>query len=81
MQLGTRWSMGAEPPARLSEQVVAAIFGVEGNDVAPSPDRRWTLTWLEGRPIAELEPAANSDVYTTVSVNPEDLTAVITFGD
>ncbi|MEO7348458.1 MAG: hypothetical protein ABIW32_01120 [Terrimesophilobacter sp.] len=72
--------MGDEPPARLSEQVVAAIHDVESSDTAPSPSRRWTLTWLEGRPIAELEPPAHNDVFTTVSVDPEDLTAIVTFG-
>ena len=86
MQLGTRWAMGETPPARLSEQVVAAIRmvesgEVESNDAHPSSTRRWTLTWLEGRPIAELEPAADSDVFTTVSVDPDDLSAVVTFGD
>lgn len=56
MQLGTRWTVGEEPPARLPVEVVAAIRGVEaelaGVDTA---SWRWTLTWLEGRPVAELD--------------------------
>ncbi len=72
MQLGTRWVMGAEPPARLPAEVVAAIREVERDrDTASSP-RRWTLTWLEGRPIVELDPATDSDEFTTITVDPDD---------
>lgn len=90
MQLGTRWAMGSEPPARLPEEVVAAIrevesaaagqWGEHGEGDAPtaSSDRRWTLTWLEGRPIAELDPAPESDEITTIRFNPADRTASIT---
>lgn len=56
MQLGTRWQIGAEPPARLPDSVVAAIATVEielaGIDTT---GWRWTLTWLEGRPVVELD--------------------------
>lgn len=56
MQLGTRWNVGAEPPARLSEAVVAAVAQVEGELAGVSTDGwRWTLTWLEGRPVVELD--------------------------
>lgn len=55
MQLGTRWDVGGEPPERVPEAMRAAIREVEaelaGVDTA---GWRWTLTWLEGRPIAEL---------------------------
>lgn len=54
MQLGTRWSVGAEPPARLTEGVIAAIRAVEA-EVGERPDWRWTLTWLEGRPVVQLD--------------------------
>ena len=30
MQLGTRWAVGAEPPARLNPDVRAAVRAVEG---------------------------------------------------
>ncbi len=53
MQLGTRWGVGEEPPARLSADFVAAIRAVEA-EIGPR-DWRWTLTWLEGRPVAELD--------------------------
>jgi len=54
MQLGTRWSLGDEPPARLPESVVEAIRGVEA-EVGPRDGWRWTLTWLESRPVVELD--------------------------
>ena len=56
MQLGTRWSVGDMPPSRLADDVVAAVKAVEselaGIDTA---GWRWTLTWLEGRPVVELD--------------------------
>ena len=54
MQLGTRWSLGDEPPARLAENVVAAIREVE-TEVGERDGWRWTLTWLEDRPVVELD--------------------------
>jgi hypothetical protein len=54
MQLGTRWGVGDDPPARLSEAVIAAVRGVE-TEVGDRPGWRWTLTWLEGRPVVELD--------------------------
>ena len=52
MQLGTRWSVGGEPPARLSPEVRAAIRAVEGELLGRDTTLwRWTLTWLEGRPV------------------------------
>jgi hypothetical protein len=56
VQLGTRWSVGAEPPERLSEDLKAAIFSVEAERESRDTSMwRWTLTWLEGHPKAELE--------------------------
>lgn len=57
MQLGTRWPAGSEPPSRLPENLVRAIRDVEAGLETPTDDRFWTLTWLEGRPIVELDPA------------------------
>lgn len=56
MQLGTRWDAGGEPPARVPEAMHAAIRDVEAElaDV-DTAGWRWTLTWLEGRPIVELD--------------------------
>ncbi|ALJ20677.1 hypothetical protein [Microbacterium sp. No. 7] len=53
MQLGTRWAAGSEPPASVPAVLRAAIAEVEAR--AADPGARWTLTWLEGRPIAELD--------------------------
>lgn len=69
--------MGGEPPARLPDEVVAAIRTVEGDGAVVSAQRRWTLTWLEGRPVLELDPAEDSDEYTTITVDPDDHTARI----
>ena len=56
MQLGTRWSVGDEPPARLPETVTAAIGRVEAELAGVDTSQwRWTLTWLEGRPVVELD--------------------------
>ncbi|MDZ4045378.1 MAG: hypothetical protein U1E32_06320 [Rhodoglobus sp.] len=56
MQLGTRWKVGDEPPARLDETVRAAIGGVEEELTGvDTTGWRWTLTWLEGRPVVELD--------------------------
>jgi len=58
MQLGTRWDVGAEPPEALSEAMLRGIARVEAELEADGIDAvswRWTLTWLERRPIAELD--------------------------
>jgi len=59
MQLGTRWSVGDEPPSRLPEVMVGAIADVESElaelDGVDTSGWRWTLTWLEGRPVVELD--------------------------
>lgn len=56
MQLGTRWSVGAEPPAKLPQPVTDAIASVEWSlDGVDTSQWRWTLTWLEGRPVVELD--------------------------
>ncbi|WP_282846014.1 hypothetical protein [Microbacterium oxydans] len=51
MQLGTRWATGAQPPASVPEALRPAIAEVESQGLAG----HWTLTWLEGRAIAELD--------------------------
>ena len=66
MQLGTRWEIGAEPPSRLPDAVVAAIAAVEIELAAlDTTGWRWTLTWLEGRPVVEL------DDGTTIRIDHE----------
>jgi hypothetical protein len=45
MQLGTRWSVGAEPPSRLSPEMLDAIRGVEAERGGLDTSMwRWTLT-------------------------------------
>ncbi|MEO6504420.1 MAG: hypothetical protein ABIW36_06810 [Terrimesophilobacter sp.] len=55
MRLGTRWLVGATAP-RLPDAVTHAIADVEtelaGVDTA---GWYWTLTWLEGKPVVELD--------------------------
>lgn len=56
MQLGTRWNVGATPPPRLTDDVLAAIADIESElTEIDTAQWRWTLTWLEGRPVVELD--------------------------
>lgn len=54
MQLGTRWSAGTLPPTAVPRELHAAIVEAETRSEA-APPASWTLTWLEGLPIAELD--------------------------
>src|SRR4051794_12578272 len=70
MQLGTRWTAGAQPPASVPPGLHAQIAAVEAAlpaDQLGQPAPRWTLTWLEGRPIAELD----TGVIVTFDVDGE----------
>lgn len=51
MQLGTRWATDSEPPASVPSDLRPAIAEVEARGLTG----HWTLTWLEGRAIAELD--------------------------
>ena len=58
MQLGTRWTSGDEPPKSVPEALRRGIRSVDDaipRDDLGQPRPRWTLTWLEGKPIAELD--------------------------
>lgn len=58
MQLGTRWTAGADAPSSLPASMRAQIAAVEAlipSDTLGQPAPRWTLTWLEGKPIAQLD--------------------------
>ncbi|WP_255252713.1 hypothetical protein [Curtobacterium sp. 'Ferrero'] len=70
--------MGGQPPARLPEAMVVAVREVEDELAAESVDTGtwgWTLTFLEGKPIVELDdgtsihldPAGHAQV-----TNPDD---------
>ncbi len=65
MQLGTRWTSGDEPPRSLPEafrRVIAEVDASRPADQLGQPAPRWTLTWLEGRPVLELDGTATSPV-------------------
>ena len=58
MQLGTRWTSGDEPPTSVPAALRPGIEAVDAtipDDQLGQPRPRWTLTWLEGKPIAELD--------------------------
>jgi hypothetical protein len=55
MQLGSRFSPG-QAPVSLPPQLLQDIAAVEaGLSEEERGILRWTLTWLEGRPIVELD--------------------------
>jgi hypothetical protein len=71
MQLGTRWPVGATPPDRLVDAVVLAIRDVEAQLAEVDTSAwRWTLTWLESRPVVTL------DDGTTILVSREGIISV-----
>ncbi|KRA23278.1 Fe-S oxidoreductase [Microbacterium sp. Root61] len=58
MQLGTRWTAGEQPPAAVPAALHTAIAEADAAALAAQDGGyapRWTLTWLEKRPIAELD--------------------------
>lgn len=74
MQLGTRWTVGARVPQGVPPVMAEAISGVEDEltiDGLDASTWRWTLTWLEGRPVAML------DDGTTVRLDPATGDAVV----
>ncbi|WP_294179938.1 hypothetical protein [uncultured Schumannella sp.] len=76
MQLGTRWSVGATAPATLPSAVTAAIAEVEAEVASFDTSAwRWTLTWLEGRPVVEL------DDGTTIRYDPVSDAATVSAAD
>ena len=75
MQLGTRWTLGGTLPAGLPHVVEIAVGAVEEDLTALDVDTstwRWTLTWLESKPVIEL------DDGTIIRYNPVDDSATIT---
>lgn len=52
MQLGARWRAGEQPHRSVPAALHSAIASAE----SAHPDAEaWTLTWLEGRPVCELD--------------------------
>ncbi|WP_411722487.1 hypothetical protein [Mycetocola sp.] len=80
MRLGTRWSVGETPAEGLPEVVLAAVRTVEDELRAEDVDARtwrWTLTWLEGRPVLELDDGTvitYNDVADTATIRQHDAT-------
>lgn len=75
MQLGTRWSIGAAVPSGLPHVVEIAVQAVEEELDAVGEDTsawRWTLTWLEGKPVIQL------DDGTVIRYNAGEDSATIT---
>lgn len=72
MQLGTRWPAHTPEPGNLPDDVKAAIYEVE-RELQELPDDtsswNWTLTYLENRPVVQL------DDGTTIRI---DATGVVT---
>lgn len=54
MQLGTRWVAGAAAPAAVPASIRDAIAAADA-ELAAGTRAHWTLTFLEGRAIAELD--------------------------
>ncbi|WP_437585068.1 hypothetical protein ACSAGD_07425 [Paramicrobacterium sp. CJ85] len=74
MQLGTRWNAGTPGPSSLPDVVLDAVRSVEDelrSEEIQLADWSWTLTWLEGRPIVEL------DDGTLITYNPEERSATV----
>lgn len=79
MQLGTRWTSGGEPPKAVPAALTRGIRSVDDSiptDELGAPRPRWTLTWLEGRPIAELDTGVvvtlGRDGEPVVTHDPDD---------
>lgn len=77
MQLGTRWPVGGDTPSTLPEIVVTAVRDVEGELAAAGTDSsawRWTLTWLEGKPVVELDDGTTVTYQPASALGPESAT-------
>lgn len=71
MQMGTRWTSGEALPTAVPEVLHAQIRAIDGAmpaDLLGQPRPRWTLTFLEGRPIAELDTGVIVEVARDGSV-------------
>ncbi|MFE6966368.1 hypothetical protein ACFVAJ_14735 [Agromyces sp. NPDC057679] len=73
MRLGTRWAFGTEPPVSVPNELRPRIAAAESSFTGDGTGRHWTLTWLEGRPIAELDDGTVvSEVIVDVRDDDED---------
>ncbi len=65
MQLGVRWRAGDSPHRGVPQVLISAVQAAEA---AHTTGDSWILTWLEGRPRAELI-AADSTVLAEVNLD------------
>lgn len=74
MRVGTRWAVGGAIPRGLPEAVISAIHSIEDELESEDVDTDgwgWTLTWLEGKPVVEL------DDGTVITYDPSDDSASV----
>lgn len=77
MQLGTRWPAHSTPPQSLDKSVVEAVHEVERELKALNQDTSawyWTLTYLENRPVVQLDDGTTIrlGVDGSVSISQEE---------
>lgn len=75
MQLGTRWAAHTPAPTQLDSDVKSAVAEVERELHALKQDTSswfWTLTYLEGRPVVQL------DDGTTIRVAADGRITILT---
>ena len=77
MQLGTRWPAHTPAPQNLDQSVKNAVAEVEQALEALSEDTTswfWTLTYLENRPVVQLDDGTTIRISAegSVSVKQED---------
>jgi hypothetical protein len=80
VQLGTRWPIGSAAPSRLPEAMRAAVRTVEeelAESDQPTDGWAWTLTFLEGRPLVDLDDGtrirmSDGDVALVTSVELDE---------
>lgn len=65
MRIGSRWRAGTPAPAGLPPAFVSHL------EDAAVPEGFWTLTWLEGRPVAEHENGTRIVVRADGSIGPD----------
>ena len=73
MQLGTRWPAHTPTPQNLDQTVKDAVAEVERELAALKQDTSswyWTLTYLENRPVVQL------DDGTTIRINTEGVVLI-----
>lgn len=64
MRIGGRWPTGATPPSGLPPSFAAAVAEAEAAIPEASRGGSWTLTWLEGAPVAEHDSGARVTLNT-----------------